>query len=306
MKKKLDTRFPASRIKKIMQADEDIGKIAQAVPLLVSKSLELFLQDLCDRTYEITLQRGAKTVSASHLKQCVHRYNVFDFLREIVNKVPDMGGSDATTGDDRNGGRRRKAQEGDENESDDEDVKRARMGLHHGSGRGRGRSRGRGRGMRGGTSGRNGIAAEKFEDEDLDLSPEHSDKQDRLSEKSTNVNVESRETKVTVGLRITPVVRDFDLNMELDESGDVASVQTDVKQEDQCATDIASVDPAVKVEDQYHSNIESVQHAVKQDEQYPAWSHSDVDNVTIDPMQFHVHSDRIVDQDEDDYDNEDS
>jgi len=66
MKKKLDTRFPASRIKKIMQADEDIGKIAQAVPLLVSKSLELFLQDLCDRTYEITLQRGAKTVSASH------------------------------------------------------------------------------------------------------------------------------------------------------------------------------------------------------------------------------------------------
>lgn len=67
MKKKLDTRFPASRIKKIMQADEDIGKIAQAVPLLVSKSLELFLQDLCDRTYEITLQRGAKTVSASHL-----------------------------------------------------------------------------------------------------------------------------------------------------------------------------------------------------------------------------------------------
>jgi len=45
-------------------------------------------------------------------KQCVHRYNVFDFLREIVNKVPDMGGSDAATGEERNGGRRRKAQEG--------------------------------------------------------------------------------------------------------------------------------------------------------------------------------------------------
>ncbi|KAK4273965.1 hypothetical protein QN277_017262 [Acacia crassicarpa] len=67
MRKKLDTCFPASRIKKIMQADEDVGKIALAVPVLVSKALELFLQDLCDRTYEVTLQRGAKTMSALHL-----------------------------------------------------------------------------------------------------------------------------------------------------------------------------------------------------------------------------------------------
>ncbi|KAL9451201.1 hypothetical protein AB3S75_012870 [Citrus x aurantiifolia] len=67
MRKKLDTRFPAARIKKIMQADEDVGKIALAVPVLVSKALELFLQDLCDRTYEITLQRGAKTMSSLHL-----------------------------------------------------------------------------------------------------------------------------------------------------------------------------------------------------------------------------------------------
>ncbi|KAK9214673.1 hypothetical protein WN944_006672 [Citrus x changshan-huyou] len=57
----------SARIKKIMQADEDVGKIALAVPVLVSKALELFLQDLCDRTYEITLQRGAKTMSSLHL-----------------------------------------------------------------------------------------------------------------------------------------------------------------------------------------------------------------------------------------------
>ncbi|MQL74702.1 hypothetical protein Taro_007075, partial [Colocasia esculenta] len=36
MRKKLGTRFPASRIKKIMQADEDVGKIAMAVPLPMS------------------------------------------------------------------------------------------------------------------------------------------------------------------------------------------------------------------------------------------------------------------------------
>ncbi|MFS7988282.1 putative transcription factor Hap3/NF-YB family [Helianthus anomalus] len=67
MKKKLDTRFPAVRIKKIMQTDEDVGKIAMAVPVLVSKALELFLQDLVDRTYDITVHRGAKTVNSLHL-----------------------------------------------------------------------------------------------------------------------------------------------------------------------------------------------------------------------------------------------
>jgi hypothetical protein len=28
-------------------------------------------------------------------KQCVQTFNVFDFLREIVSKVPDLGGPDA-------------------------------------------------------------------------------------------------------------------------------------------------------------------------------------------------------------------
>ncbi|WJX59234.1 hypothetical protein P8452_44584 [Trifolium repens] len=106
MRKKLDTRFPAARIKKIMQTDEDVGKIAMAVPLLVSKALEQFLQDLCNRTYEITLMKGAKTVNAFHLKQCVQTFSVFDFLNDIVSKVPDLGGSIAT-GDDQTVPKRR-------------------------------------------------------------------------------------------------------------------------------------------------------------------------------------------------------
>jgi histone H3/H4 len=105
MKKKLDTRFPAARIKKIMQADEEVGKIAMATPVLISKALELFLQNLCDKTYEITLRRGAKTMSSIHLKQCVQTNSVFDFLQEIVSKVPDIGPE--SYHDERNPGRRR-------------------------------------------------------------------------------------------------------------------------------------------------------------------------------------------------------
>lgn len=46
--KSKNVRFPVSRIKKIMQADEDVGKIASAVPPMISKGLELFLKDLID------------------------------------------------------------------------------------------------------------------------------------------------------------------------------------------------------------------------------------------------------------------
>jgi hypothetical protein len=35
--------------------------------VMAAKALEQFLQDLCNRTYEITLMKGAKTVNAFHL-----------------------------------------------------------------------------------------------------------------------------------------------------------------------------------------------------------------------------------------------
>ncbi|RUO98199.1 hypothetical protein BC936DRAFT_140782 [Jimgerdemannia flammicorona] len=35
MKKKYKTTFPVARIKKIMQMDEDVGKVAQATPVLI-------------------------------------------------------------------------------------------------------------------------------------------------------------------------------------------------------------------------------------------------------------------------------
>ncbi|XP_042391408.1 dr1-associated corepressor-like [Zingiber officinale] len=147
MRKKLGTRFPASRIKKIMQADEDVGKIAMAVPLLVSKALELFLQDLCDRTYEITLQRGAKTLNSSHLKQCVKTYSAYDFLTGVVNKVPNLGGMEPSE-DDKGIGRRRKTHtHGDEAENgEDLQLRAAKMATRNANVNPRGRGRGRGRG----------------------------------------------------------------------------------------------------------------------------------------------------------------
>lgn len=34
-KKRFNARFPPARIKKIMQKDEEVGKVAQAVPVII-------------------------------------------------------------------------------------------------------------------------------------------------------------------------------------------------------------------------------------------------------------------------------
>ena len=42
------THFPAARIKKIMQSDEEIGKVAQATPVIVGRALEIFMANLVE------------------------------------------------------------------------------------------------------------------------------------------------------------------------------------------------------------------------------------------------------------------
>lgn len=101
------TKFPAARIKRIMQADEDVGKVAQVTPHVVGKSqpypqlsfvttnviaakaLELFMISLVTKAATEAKARSSKRVSAAHLKQAVLQDEHFDFLNDIVNKVSD-------------------------------------------------------------------------------------------------------------------------------------------------------------------------------------------------------------------------
>ncbi|XP_059622415.1 dr1-associated corepressor [Phlebotomus argentipes] len=110
-KKKYNARFPPGRIKKIMQTDEEVGKVAQAVPIIISRTLELFVESLLTKTVRITNARHAKTLSPSHMKQCIMSESRFDFLRELVKNVPDISVAEevespppAATEDATNGG----------------------------------------------------------------------------------------------------------------------------------------------------------------------------------------------------------
>ena len=111
MKPKNRTKFPAARIKKIMQSDEEVGKLAAAVPVLVSKALELFLQSLVegvadkvretvpvaatdqkDSTPGSPMTARARARSSfvclpAHLKKCIETTERFDFLKDLVAEV---------------------------------------------------------------------------------------------------------------------------------------------------------------------------------------------------------------------------
>ncbi|KAG6812081.1 hypothetical protein H0H92_004445 [Tricholoma furcatifolium] len=87
--KNKQTKFPVARIKKIMQKDEEVGKVAQATPVVISKALELFLALIVEESSKITTERGSKKVEAYHLKHAVETTEMLDFLKEIVEAVPD-------------------------------------------------------------------------------------------------------------------------------------------------------------------------------------------------------------------------
>lgn len=81
------TKFPTARIKRIMQADEEVGKVAQQTPIAVGKALELFMVQLVSKSADIAKDKGSKRVTAAMLKQVVETDEQWDFLREIVGKV---------------------------------------------------------------------------------------------------------------------------------------------------------------------------------------------------------------------------
>lgn len=54
------------------------------------RTLELFVESLLTKTLKITSSRNAKTLSTSHMKQCIMSEQRFDFLRELVRNIPDI------------------------------------------------------------------------------------------------------------------------------------------------------------------------------------------------------------------------
>jgi len=86
------TKISATRVKKIMQTNEEVGKLAQPVPVMVSRALELFAQSLLLAAGKVAEQAGAKTLTPVHLKTAVEQDERMDFLKSKVEDVSRPGG----------------------------------------------------------------------------------------------------------------------------------------------------------------------------------------------------------------------
>ncbi|GAP89671.2 putative DNA polymerase epsilon subunit c [Rosellinia necatrix] len=89
MESPVRTKFPTARIKRIMQADEEVGKVAQQTPIAVGKALELFMVQLVHKSAEVARDKNSKRITAPMLKQAIDSTNEWDFLRDIVAKVTE-------------------------------------------------------------------------------------------------------------------------------------------------------------------------------------------------------------------------
>ncbi|ODV89818.1 hypothetical protein CANCADRAFT_27297 [Tortispora caseinolytica NRRL Y-17796] len=89
-RKEAKTKFPVARIKKIMQADDEIGKVAQVAPMLVSKSLELFMISLVQASVDQAQEKGHRKVLPGHVKLAVENNEQFDFLADVMEKYPNI------------------------------------------------------------------------------------------------------------------------------------------------------------------------------------------------------------------------
>jgi hypothetical protein len=101
-----------------MQADEEVGKVAQQTPIAVGKALELFMIQLVTKSADVAREKGSKRVTASMLKQVVETDEQWDFLRDIVSRVEH----------EKEGSRSKAKQESSSEEEIEEPKKRTRGG----------------------------------------------------------------------------------------------------------------------------------------------------------------------------------
>ena len=78
------TKFPVARIKRIMQADEDVGKVAQATPTAVAKALELFMITLVLKGANAAKDQNSKRVTRPTFESCTHGGQGIRFLGRVL------------------------------------------------------------------------------------------------------------------------------------------------------------------------------------------------------------------------------
>lgn len=84
LQKKRKTRFPISRVKKLMQQNEDIGKTSVTVPVVLSKSIELFFTQIIEQMIEKAKIRKSNKIQNQDFKSAVEDDSArYGFLKDL-------------------------------------------------------------------------------------------------------------------------------------------------------------------------------------------------------------------------------
>ncbi|XP_054470635.1 dr1-associated corepressor [Anoplopoma fimbria] len=75
-----------------MQKNEEVGRIAMAVPVIISRALEMFLKSLLTKICLITQSKRSAVVSVAHMKQCIESEKLFHFLKDLVERASSPSG----------------------------------------------------------------------------------------------------------------------------------------------------------------------------------------------------------------------
>jgi histone H3/H4 len=68
-KRASDGPFALSRVKRMIQDDEDIGRVSASAVKVTSKILEVFLQEILERSAAIAKDDGSRMLKLNHIKR---------------------------------------------------------------------------------------------------------------------------------------------------------------------------------------------------------------------------------------------
>ena len=89
------THIRAAAIKKVMRADDAVGKIAKVTPAAIAAAAEVFLLDLLEACAQRATLAGARTITPQHIKEAVEHDSTghLGILEHIVERIGAGGKS---------------------------------------------------------------------------------------------------------------------------------------------------------------------------------------------------------------------
>lgn len=84
-------KIQPTRIKKVMQSDEEIGRMVASVPVAIGRAMEHFAEKFLQAAAQATQLSNSRTLTPVHMKQAMMANQHFHFLADIFKEVAVPG-----------------------------------------------------------------------------------------------------------------------------------------------------------------------------------------------------------------------